>query len=85
MLIAALATASFAWLLQPILDELLIGVQDSPENVSKVWRLGAYIFLCFFVSGLATYLHVIKMNKISQSIVADIQTDVFAHFIKMDL
>lgn len=85
MVIAALATASFAKLLQPVLDELLIGVQDDPSNISEVWRLGSYIFLCFFTSGIATYLHVVKMNKISQSIVADIQTDVFSHFIHMDL
>ncbi len=85
MVIAASATAGFAKLLQPVLDQVLIGVQENPDQISKVWRLGGYIFLCFFLSGFATYFHTIKMNKISQSIVADIQKDIFAHFMKMEL
>ncbi|MGB1076709.1 MAG: ABC transporter ATP-binding protein [Bdellovibrionales bacterium] len=85
MVMAAMALAGFAKLLQPVLDQVLIGVKDNPEQISKVWSLGGYILLCFCVSGIATYLHTIKMNKISQSIVADIQKDVFAHFMKMEL
>ncbi|MBL4590086.1 MAG: ATP-binding cassette domain-containing protein [Alphaproteobacteria bacterium] len=85
MIIGAAATASFARLLQPVLDQLLIGVKENPEQLSKVWNLGGSIFLCFFFSGMATYLHTIKMNKISQSIVADIQKDVFSHFMKMEI
>ncbi len=85
MIVAASATASFAKLLQPVLDQVLIGVQENPEKLSKVWQLGGGIFVCFLVSGLATYMHTIKMNKISQSIVADIQQHIFSHFMKMEL
>lgn len=85
MLVAAAATASFAKLLQPVLDKGLIAVQNDRANLDEVWSLGAYIFIAFFVSGLATYIHVTKMAKISQSVVADIQQDVFGHFTGMDL
>lgn len=85
MLVAAAATAVFAKLLQPVLDKAMIGVQDNPETVSVIIPLGAMIFAAFVVKGMATYLHTIKMNKISQSIVADIQNDVFAHFMTLDL
>lgn len=85
MMLAAAATAGFAKLLQPVLDEGLIAVQKTGQGLEEIWPLGFTIFGVFCVSGLATYIHVIKMNKISQSIVADIQRDVFAHFMTMDL
>jgi len=85
MFLASAAVASFAKILQPVLDKALIGIQDGSSNINDVWPMAGFIFGCFFVSGLATYIHVIKMNKISQSIVADIQKDVFSHFMKLEL
>ena len=85
MLLAAGATAMFAQLLQPILDKAMIGVQRDPSTLHVVVPLGAAIFGSFCLRGIATYLQTIKMNKISQSIVADIQRDVFAHFMTLDL
>lgn len=85
MLVAAAATAAFAKLLQPVLDKAMIGVQNNPDTIQVIIPLGAMIFAAFVVRGMATYIHTIKMNKISQSIVADIQNDVFAHFMTLDL
>lgn len=85
MLIAAGATAVFAQLLQPVLDKAMIGVQRDPSSIHVIIPLGAAIFASFCVRGMATYMQTIKMNKISQSIVADIQRDVFAHFMTLDL
>ena len=85
MLLAALSTALFAKLLQPILDTAMIGVQKDPSSISVVYPLGLAILASFIVRGFATYLQTIHMNKISQHIVADIQRDVFAHFLTLDL
>lgn len=85
MLVAAGATAVFAKLLQPVLDKAMIGVQEDPSTITVIVPLGALIFVSFAVRGLATYIHTIKMNKISQSVVADIQNDVFSHFMTLDL
>ncbi len=85
MLTAAAATASFAKLLQPILDKAMIGVQKNPETLNVVIPLGLMIMASFIVRGAATYLHTTRMNKVSQSIVADIQKDVFSHFMTLDL
>ena len=85
MLVAAGATAGFAKLLQPVLDKAMIGVQNDPSTVNVIVPLGFMIFLSFAVRGIATYLQTIKMSKISQSIVADIQNDVFSHFMTLDL
>jgi len=65
MLVAAGATASFAKLLQPVLDKAMIGVQNNPSTITVIVPLGALIFLSFAVRGIATYIHTIKMNKIS--------------------
>lgn len=85
MAVAALATAAFAKLLQPVLDKAMIGVHDDPSSVGRVIPLGLMILASFMVRGVATYLQTIKMNKVSQSIIADIQRDVFAHFMTLDL
>ncbi len=85
MLVAAAATASFAKLLQPVLDKAMIGVQSDPTTITVIVPLGVLIFLSFTVRGIATYIQTIKMNKISQSVVADIQNDVFSHFMTLDL
>lgn len=85
MVVAALATAAFAKLLQPVLDRAMIGVQNDPSTVGQVIPLGLLILLSFCVRGIATYIHTIKMNKVSQSVIADIQRDVFAHFMTLDL
>ena len=85
MLLAAAATATFAKLLQPILDKAMIGVQKNPETVHVVIPLGLFILLSFVVRGVATYLHTTRMNRVSQGIVADIQKDIFSHFLTLDL
>jgi subfamily B ATP-binding cassette protein MsbA len=85
MMVAALATAAFAQLLQPVLDKAMIGVHNDPTTVHKVIPLGLLILLAFVVRGIATYIQTIKLNKVSQSIIADIQRDVFAHFMTLDL
>lgn len=85
MVMAAAATASFAKLLQPVLDKAMIGVQHDRGSVSVIVPLAALIFASFALRGIATYIHTIKMSKISQSIVGDIQRDVFSHFMTLDL
>lgn len=85
MMLAAAATASFAQLLQPVLDKAMIGVHDDPTTIGHVVPIAFLILMSFVVRGLATYLHTIKMNKISQSVIADIQKDIFSHFMTLDL
>lgn len=80
MLIAAAMTAGIAKLMQPILDDVLFG-----KKVDLIIPVAAMIFGVFFVRGVSTYIHTIIMNKIGQSVVADIQRDLFAHFMRLDL
>ncbi len=80
MVLSAALTATFAKLVQPILDEVLINRRED-----MILPIGLSVFGVFFFSGLATYIHTLQMNKIGQSIVADIQRDLFVRFIGLDL
>ena len=80
MAIAAAATATIAQLIQPVLDEVLSGA-----NGAVIIPVGLMVLGTFAVRGVSTYIHTVVMNKIGQSIVADIQRDLFTHFMKLDL
>ena len=80
MIVAAGATAALAQLMQPVLDDVLSG-----KNTGVIVPVGLMVLGTFVVRGFSTYLHTIIMNKTGQSIVADIQRDLFAHFMTLDL
>lgn len=80
MAVAAAMTAALAQLMQPILDEVLNG-----QNVDMITPIGLAVLGTFLVRGISTYLHSIIMAKVGQSIVADIQKDLFSHFLVLDL
>ncbi|HPD83185.1 MAG: ABC transporter ATP-binding protein [Alphaproteobacteria bacterium] len=80
MILGALMTAAFATIMEPVIDQVLVA-----GNTVKIWGLGLGIFIIFLVRGLATYMEVILVNKIGQTIVAKIQTQMFSHFMNLDL
>lgn len=80
MMIAAAMTAGVAQLMQPILDDVLGG-----QKKELIFPVAASVFVVFLLRGTSTYLHMIIMNKVSQSIVADIQKDLFSRFMTLDL
>tara|TARA_R110002124_G_scaffold64985_2_gene177530 strand:+ start:331324 stop:333114 length:1791 start_codon:yes stop_codon:yes gene_type:complete len=85
MLIDAAMTVSFAKLLQPAMDEVLIAVQEDPSKVNSIWVYVGAILVTFIVRGCANYTHSIIMSKMSQSVIADIQTSLFSHFMILDI
>jgi len=80
MLASAGLTAAFAGMIQPIIDEVL-----TKGNLERVWGLGLSIFLIFTLSGFCTYWHTIIMNRIGQTVVSNIQSDMFSRFMDLDL
>ncbi|HPF78716.1 MAG TPA: ABC transporter transmembrane domain-containing protein, partial [Alphaproteobacteria bacterium] len=80
MIIGSAMAAAFATIIEPIMDQVLVA-----GNTGKIWGLGAGIFIIFLVRGLAGYLDTILMSKIGQEIVADIQSQLFSHFMDLDL
>jgi subfamily B ATP-binding cassette protein MsbA len=80
MFVAAGMTAAFATIIEPVIDQVLVG-----GNTGRIWALGLGIFLIFFIRGIASYMDTILMNKIGQSIVGRIQSQMFDHFVQLDL
>jgi subfamily B ATP-binding cassette protein MsbA len=80
MAISAALTATIAQLMQPTLDDVLV-----KRNSDMIIWVGVGIFLSFFFRGLATYAHTILTIKVGQSIVAQIQNDLFSRFMDLDL
>lgn len=80
MLIASGLTAAFAVMVEPVIDDVL-----TAGRVERVWFLGSAIFGIFLLRGWTTYMHTVLMNRTGQSVVADIQRDLFSHFMTLDL
>lgn len=80
MIIAAAMTAAFASIIEPVIDQVLVA-----GNTNRIWALGFGIFIIFFVRGIASYFDTILMEKIGQMIVAAIQSQLFSHFMDLDL
>lgn len=80
MVIAAAMTAIFAKLVQPVLDDVLI-----KGDMKIVVPIALGVFGCFVFRGLSTYFHTVIMNEIGQSIVSDIQKDLFKKTLSLDI
>ncbi len=80
MAIAAGMTALFAAMMEPVIDEILVN-----GDQRKIWGVAVAILVIFLIRGFSTYFHTIMMNNIGQSIVSDIQNQMFSHFLAMDL
>lgn len=73
-------TALIALLMQPILDDVLTGGKE--ELIIPV-SIG--IAVTFAARGITTYIHSLLMNRIGHYIVADVQKQLFSHFMSLDL
>ncbi len=80
MAVSAAMTALTAALMQPVLDDVLYGGKEKYIIPVALGFAGA-----FAVRGIATYMHTVMMNRVGHSIVADIQNQLFSHFLKLDL
>ncbi len=80
MILSAAMTAVIAALMQPILDDVLYG-----QKKDLIFPVCAGIAAAFAGRGIATYIHVLMMNKVGHSIVADIQSRLFTHFMNLDM
>ena len=80
MIASALMTAALAALMQPILDDVLYGQKEE-----LIIPVAMAICAVFAVRGIATYIHTVMMNRIGNSIVADVQKHLFSHFLSLDM
>ncbi len=74
------STAGYAWLVQPILDEVFI----EKDQGQLVWITLA-VFMLFLIKGLSEYAQAVIMARTSMRIVADIRERVCRSLIRADL
>ncbi len=80
MIIVAAATATNAWLMQPVLDDIFIN-----KNKDYIIIIPVVILLIAFVKGSASYFQSILMSFVGYKIVADLQRHMLATLLKCDL
>lgn len=80
MVVSAALTAAFAKLIQPVMDDVLVS-----RKTYLIIPMAAAVFVVFAGDGIATYIHSVLTNVIGQSVVADIQQDLFSRFVGLDL
>src|SRR5262245_50855763 len=80
MVIVAAATATNAWLIQPVLDEVFL-----EHNRTMLYLVPAAVVVVSIINGLANYGQATMMGVAGQRIVAEVQADMFAHLMRADL
>ncbi|MCS6786101.1 MAG: ABC transporter ATP-binding protein/permease [Thiobacillaceae bacterium] len=80
MLMVAAATAAIAWMMKPLLDEVLIR-RDS----TMLYVLPVLIVLAYLAKGLGGYAQLYAMNYIGQDIVRRVRDRLLAHMLQLDL
>ena len=80
MAVAAATTGAMAKLMEPIIDEVFTN-----RNQAMLLPVAAGVLIAFGLRGISTYFHSVQMNQIGQSIVADIQRQMYSHLLRLDL
>ena len=80
MVIVAAMTASFTALIKYVVDDVLIA-----KDKDLIIPMASAVMLCFLVRGVAGYTQAILVNTIGQGVVSQIQQQLMAGFLSMDL
>ncbi len=80
MVVVAAATATNAWLIQPVLDEVFLN-----HDRTMLYLVPAAVVVVSVINGIANYGQATMMGVAGQRIVAEVQADMFAHLMRADL
>jgi subfamily B ATP-binding cassette protein MsbA len=80
MLVIAGTTAASAWLIQPVLDDIFF-----KKEVKMLYFIPPLILINALVNGAASFYESAIMKRIGQSIVAEIQLELYTHLIYADV
>ena len=78
--VVAAATAAYAYLMEPILDDIFIA-----RNESQLAPIAVGVLAAFAIKGLADYGQTVLMAQVSMRIVANIRQRVYESLIRADL
>ncbi len=80
MVVVAASTASIAYVMKIIMDDIFIG-----RDEKMLIFVSVAIFVIFFSRGIATFAHSALMNYVGHRTIADVQTRMFSHLMGSDL
>ena len=80
MAVIAAATSLSAWIMKDIVDKVFI-----EKNVHAMWAVGFAIVGIYIAKGFATYGQQVILARISNNIIADIQSRTFDKMLAMDV
>jgi len=80
MILVALATSAKAWIMKPVLDDIFLN-----KNTEMLSVLPFIIFAMFSVRGIAEFLQMILMNRVTSQASAHVRSQLFRHVLKSDL
>lgn len=80
MVVAAACTAAFAWLMQPVLDDIFLH-----KDRDMLYIVPPAVAAVTFIGALANYGQTLLMRQVGQRIVADLQIELFDHMMHADL
>ncbi len=80
MLLTAGATAAIAWMMKPLLDEVLI-----EKDTGLLYALPVFVILAYLAKGLGSYAQIYAMNHVGQDIVRRVRDRLLAHMLHLDL
>lgn len=78
-IIAAL-NGSLAWLIQPAMDDVLIG-----KNFKLLITLSVAVFVIFLLKGLFTFCHEYLMRSASQKMVMNLRNMIYSHILDLPM
>ena len=77
MVVVAGTTATNAWLMQPVLDDIFIN-----KNEKLIFIIPIIIFSIAVIKGIASYFQSILMSQVGYRIVADLQKKMLSTLLK---
>ena len=80
MIIAAGATASFAWIMQSIIDDIFVN-----KDRSMLVMVSFGVLFIFLIKGLSSYGQSYLMQCLGQRIITDMQLNLYTHLLNSDL
>ncbi len=80
MVFAAIANATNAWLMQPVMDEIFVN-----KNKDLLILIPLAVLAIAIGKGTATYFYTVIMKIMSQRVATDLQNNLFAHLLHLDL
>ena len=80
MVLVAAATATSAWLMDPMVNRIFV-----QKDLSVLWVVAGAVVATFFVKSVAAYMQEVLVGYVGQRVVADMQARLYRHLIHLDL